>query len=387
MVRLLIFIVYFSFISLGLPDSLLGSAWPLMHVKLGANNEFAGIVAFTVSVCTVIASLFSSQLIQRLGTGKVTLLSVLSTVIGVTGYSLAGKVCFLIPSAMFLGMGAGAVDTALSNYVALHFAAKHMSWLHCFWGIGAMSGTYIMAGFLGMGEWRWGFRAVGAVLAIIVVTLIFSQKLWYIYEKEPAKAEEEEKIVTNSDAIKLKDVTKYMMAMFCNNGYETTIGVWMATYFISVKDMKIEVAAAYCSMLYLGITLGRVVSGALSEKVSDKQFIRFGTILAIGGVAVIILPLPQIFAAPGLFIVGFGAAPVFPSILHLTPEKYGERNSATVIGLEMSAAYVGAACMPGITGFIFGKLGMSFIPVVVLVLFLIMLVATESASKNSGMAM
>ena len=151
--------------------------------------------------------------------------------------------------------------------------------------------------------------------------------------------------------------------------------------------MKIEVAAAYCSMLYLGITLGRVVSGALAEKVSDKQFIRFGTMLAIGGAAVIILPLPQIFAAPGLFIVGFGAAPVFPSILHLTPEKYGERNSATVIGLEMSAAYVGAACMPGITGFIFGKLGMSFIPVVVLVLFVVMLVATESANKSGGVSM
>lgn len=382
MVGLLIFIVYFSFISLGLPDSLLGTAWPLMHIELGADNEMAGIVACVVSVCTVISSLFSSQFIQRFGTGKVTLFSVLSTVIGLTGYALSQQVWLLFPSAVFLGIGAGAVDTALSNYVALHFKAKHMSWLHCFWGIGAMSGTYIMAAFLKQQQWRTGFLAVSGVLAVIVICLVFSQKLWGIYEKEPAKEEKEEKIVTNADAIRLKNVKSLMIAMFCNNGYEMLISVWMATYFITVKEIAVETAAAYCSMLYLGITLGRVLSGALTAKVSDKNLIRWGIVIALLGVALIIAPVPGILSAAGLFVVGFGASPVFPSILHLTPEKYGEKYSATVIGLEMSAAYVGAACMPLVSGFILERIGMQFMPWVLLLLFSLMLISTEKANRE-----
>lgn len=382
MVGLLIFIVYFSFISLGLPDSLLGTAWPLMHIELVADNEMAGVVAFVVSAFTVISSLFSSRLIQRFGTGKVTLLSVLSTVIGLTGYAVSKQLWLLFPSAVFLGIGAGAVDTALSNYVALYFKAKHMSWLHCFWGIGAMSGTYIMAAFLKKGQWRTGFFAVAAVLAVIVVTLILSQNLWKIFEKEPAKEEKEEKLVTNSEGLKLKNVKSLMLAMFCNNGYEMLISVWMATYFISVKNMEIDIAATYCSMLYLGITLGRILSGALTSRLSDKTLIRWGIMIALAGVILIIMPVSGIVSALGLFIIGFGASPVFPSILHLTPEKYGEKYSATIIGLEMSAAYVGAACMPALSGFLLERTGMKFMPYILLFLFVLMFISTELANRN-----
>ncbi len=378
---LLIVIVYLSFTALGLPDSLLGSAWPVMHLELGAQAPFAGVVQMTVSSCTVASSLFASFFIQRYGTGKVALVSVCSTAIGLLGYSLTQNFWLLIPCALFLGFGAGAIDASLSNFVALYLPARHMSWLHCCWGVGAMTSSYIMAFFLQSGLWRWGFRTVSLLLFGITACLVFSQKLWRIYEKEPQAGEEEQKLVTNRDALKRRGIRPMMLAMLCYNGAEAVGMLWTATYFIQARGMEPGTAAAYCSLFYIGITLGRLISGTVSARFTDAQLIRYGILTALAGITLMLLPLPGIVAALGLFITGFGGAPVFPSIVHATPSRVGERYSATAIGLEIAAAHVGASCMPVITGFFAGIAGMWLIPTVMFGTFAVMLLATEKASQ------
>lgn len=377
---LLICIVYLSFTALGLPDSLLGSAWPLMHLQLGAPSSFAGVVQMLVSSCTVASSLFSSYFLQRFGTGKVALVSVLSTAVGLLGYSLTQSMWLLLPCAIFLGIGAGAIDASLSNFVALYLPAKHMSWLHCCWGVGAMTSSYIMAGFLQIGRWRWGFRTVSFLLFGIVLCLSVSQKLWRSYEKVPAKTDAEEKLVTNRDALKLKGVKPMMAAMLCYNGAEAVGMLWATTYFIRAKAMAPGIAAACCSVFYIGITLGRLLSGAIAERFTDAQLIRRGIILALAGIALMLLP--GYLSVAGLFLAGFGGAPVFPSIVHATPKLVGEKNSSTAIGLEISAAHVGASCMPVITGFLSEYSTIQLIPTVMLLAFGVMLVCTEMACKE-----
>lgn len=376
----LICIVYLSFTALGLPDSLLGSAWPLMHPELAAPSSFAGVVQMLVSSCTVASSLFSSYFLQRFGTGKVALVSVLSTAMGLLGYSLTQSMWLLLPCAIFLGIGAGAIDASLSNFVALYLPAKHMSWLHCCWGVGAMTSSYIMAYFLQSSRWRWGFRTVSFMLLGIVFCLAISQKLWRIYEKEPQPGEAEEKLVTNRDALKIPGVKSMMLAMLCYNGAEAVGMLWAATYFIQAKGMAPGTAAACCSVFYIGITVGRLFSGAVSERFGDARLIRWGILTALCGI--LLMCLPSFGSVAGLFLAGFGGAPVFPSIVHATPQMVGEKNSSTAIGLEISAAHVGASCMPVITGFFAERLGMGLIPVVMLAAFLVMLLSTEKASRT-----
>lgn len=381
MVTFLLIVVYISFAALGLPDSTLGNAWPIMGPELGADTAFAGIVQFTVSACTVFSSLKASYFLQRFGTGKVTLVSVCLTAVALLGYSLTGSFWPLIPFAVCLGLGAGAVDTALNNYVALHFEARHMSWLNCCWGLGAMTSTSVMAYFLGTGVWRMGFRTVSLLLFAIVTLLLFTQKLWRIYEKEPAKEEATEQLVTNAEVIQVKGVKPLMLAMLCYNGAEAVAMLWMATYFIGAKGLEADTAAVCCSAFYISITLGRLICGSLSAKISDKYLIRWGILVAICGIILILLPLPAVVTVIGLFVTGFGGASIYPSIVHSTPERFGERYSSTAIGLEIAAAYVGATCLPTLAGFISGQFGLVLIPLIMLGAFILMLVCTELANQ------
>ena len=381
MVTLLLMIIYISFVALGLPDSLLGGAWPLMHIELGASTEYAGVISFVVSMFTVFSSLFASRFLQQFGTAKVTIVSIFLTVVALMGYSLMPTPWLLIPCAVFLGSGAGAVDAALSNYVALYFEARHMNWLHCCWGVGAMCGTYVMAGFLSLGQWRWGFRTVALILAVIVIILVCTIKLWSIFEKEPVRGEEGQKLITNRDALKRKGVKNWMLAMLCYNGFEVTTGLWMATYFIEMRGMAASVAASCCSLFYIGITVSRIIAGALSARYTDSQLIRFGIFIAIAGIVLILLPLPGFVTAIGLFVAGCGGGPIYPCIVHATPQRYGEKYSSTVIGLEMAAAYVGSTCIPMAAGYAAGQLGMLWIPLILLGLYIMMLLAVLYAER------
>lgn len=379
---LLLFLIYLSFIGLGLPDSLLGSAWAVMKGEIGAPTEAAGYLAFLVSLCTVASSLLASRFLHRFGTGRVTLFSILLTALAVLGYSASRNFWMLLPCAVFLGLGAGAVDASLSNFAALHLKARHMSWLHCCWGIGAMVGPLLMSVFLQENRWRSGFLTVGILLAGIAVILLCTLFIWGKYEKKSDSPAEEERLVTNRQAFFISGVKGYMLAMLCYNGSEAAAGLWMASFFIDAKGLTPDRAAACCSLFYIGITLGRVLSGFLSEKLGDEKLIRYGSFLGCAGLLLMVLPLPVWGTAFGLLLTGFGGAPIYPSIVHAAPASFGEQASSSVIGLEVASGYVGATCIPLLIGLLANHFGMALVPAILLTLFILMLLSSESAFRR-----
>lgn len=384
MATLLLLIIYLAFIGLGLPDALLGSAWSIMKHDIGATTEMAGYISLTVSFCTVLSSLFASRLLHRFGTGKVTLFSILSTTIALLGFSLSNEFLFFILLAIPLGLGAGSVDAALSNYVALHFKAKHMSWLHCFWGIGAMTGPIVMSFSLNNGNnWRSGYLAIGIILTTIVVILLASLSLWRVFENGKIEEGDEKKLISNREALRIRGVKMSMVCMLCYNGSETAVGLWMASFFIESKGISPGTAAAYSSFFYIGIIIGRVFSGFLSTNVSSKSLIRYGGLVGCVGLLILILPVPDWVAAGALFIVGLGGAPIYPSIVHATPERFGKKASSSVIGLEMASAYTGSTLIPLIMGIIASQFGIFMVPLILLLLFGIMFVASEMVNRST----
>lgn len=382
MIILLLIIIYLSFVGLGLPDALLGSAWSIMQVDIGATAEMAGYISLTVSLFTVISSLFASRLLHRFGTGKVTLFSILSTTLALFGFSLSNDLIFLIILGIPLGLGAGSVDAALSNYVALHFKAKHMNWLHCFWGIGAMTGPIIMSMSLNNdNNWRAGYVSIAVILTVIVLILLGSLSLWKIFEKGKIAESHDEKLISNREAMRIPGVKPSMMSMLCYNGSETAAGLWMASFFIASKGVSPGTAAALTSLFYIGIIIGRIISGFLSSTISSKHLIRYGGLVGCFGLLIVILPLPYWVTAGALFIVGFGGAPIYPSIVHATPERFGEKASSSVIGLEMASAYTGSTLIPLSMGIIAAQFGMNMVPIILLVLFGVMFVSSEMVNR------
>ncbi|WP_342479835.1 MFS transporter [Paenibacillus sp. FSL L8-0340] len=379
MVTLLLMIIYLAFMGLGLPDALLGSAWPIMQDDIGATTEMAGYISLIVSFCTVISSLFASRLLHRYGTGKVTLFSILSTTIALLGFSISSDFIFLILLAIPLGLGAGSVDAALSNYVALHFKAKHMNWLHCFWGIGAFTGPIIMSFWLNRdNSWRAGYVTVGLLLLTIAMILLASLSLWKIFEKESIEeGSDEKKLISNREALRIPGVKISMVTMLCYNGSEAAAGLWMASFFIGNKGVSPGTAAALSSLFYIGIIIGRIISGFLSTNVSSKNLIRYGGIVGCFGLLILVMPVHYWISAGALFIVGLGGAPIYPSIVHSTPERFGKIASPSVIGLAMASAYTGSTLIPSLMGIFASQLGMIMVPVILLILFSIMLVSSE----------
>ncbi|AIQ31408.1 MULTISPECIES: MFS transporter [unclassified Paenibacillus] len=382
MVTLLLIIIYLAFIGLGLPDALLGSAWSIMKLDIGATTEMAGYISLTVSFCTVVSSLFASRLLHRLGTGKVTLFSILLTTISLFGFYFSNEFLFFILLAIPLGLGAGSVDAALSNYVALHFKARHMSWLHCFWGIGAMTGPIVMSFSLDNGNnWRMGYLTIGIVLTIIVLILLGSLSLWKVFENGKIEEGDEKTLISNREALRIRGVRMSMVSMLCYNGSETAAGLWMASFFIESKGITPGTAAAFSSLFYIGIIIGRIFSGFLSTKLSSKRLIRYGGLVGCVGLLILILPVPHWVAAGALLIVGLGGAPIYPSIVHATPERFGEKASSSVIGLEMASAYTGSTLIPLLMGFIASQFGMFMVPIILLLLFSIMFVSSEMVNR------
>jgi len=365
--RLLLIVIYLAFIGLGLPDSLLGSAWPAMYVDLDAPIHFAGIIAMIVAGGTVVSSLFSVRVIDRFGVAYVTMFSVLMTALALLGFSQAGHVVFLCLLAIPLGLGAGCVDAALNNYVALHYKARHMNWLHCFWGVGAAIGPVIMAGYLAKGQpWADGYHTVGWIQLVLAAILLASVPLWIKKKGKNVSGEGQSSEKTSFSALlKVPGLKQALAVFFCYCSIEATFGLWGASYLVFVREFEPDAAAKLVSLYYAGITLGRFVSGLLAEKLNNRQLVYLGQGVIVLGLVALFLPF-EVVLPPGFFLIGLGCAPIFPSLLHETPRNFGEKNAQTVMGMQMASAYVGITLMP----LLFGQLAASYGSYVLLLWFI-----------------
>ena len=390
MVALLLAVIYLSFISLGLPDSLLGSAWPAMYPQFGVPVSYAGIISMIISVGTILSSLQSDRLTRKLGTGKITAISVAMTAVSLFGFSITHSFWLLCLWAVPYGLGAGSVDASLNNYVALHYASRHMSWLHCMWGIGASVGPYIMGYALTGGQsWNMGYLYIAILQIALTVILIFSLPLW----KKKASATEAVSASTDADTsgaplslkqiIQIPGAKEVFIAFFCYCALEQTAGLWASSYLNLYHGINIETAASYASLFYLGITIGRAANGFLTIKFSDSTLIRMGQTIILIGIAAMILPLGNNVALAGLILTGLGCAPIYPCIIHSTPAHFGADKSQALIGVQMASAYVGSCIMPPIFGLIANHISISFYPLYLLTILVLMFVMHESLLKKA----
>lgn len=375
-------IIYLAFISLGLPDSLLGSAWPIMHLQLDAPLSFAGIVSMIVSGGTIVSSLSSGFLLSRFGTGKVTFVSVLMTAAALLGFSFAGSFLWLCLLAIPLGLGAGAVDSGLNSFVAAHYKAKHMSWLHCFWGIGATCGPIIMSAWIARdGQWRNGYLTVSIVQFVLVAILLFTLPMWRRFER-PSGIDTENDVSIGRTTGAKASMFPVLFSFFCYCSIETTTGIWGASYLVSLRGVDASVAAGWISMFYLGITLGRLLSGFVTMKLSGPRLIRLGQVACAIGVLILMLPLPSESAIAGLLFIGFGLAPIFPGMLHETPARFDAARSQKIMGFQMASAYVGSTFTPPIFGFLAGRMSMGLLPYLQISLLCVMVICCEITNRQ-----
>lgn len=380
MASLLLAVIYLAFISLGLPDSLLGSAWPAMHVDLGAPLSAMGIVSMIIAAGTVVSSLFSDFLTRKLGTGLVTVISILLTAGAMLGFSFARTFWLLCVLAVPYGLGAGGVDAALNNYVALHYKARHMSWLHCFWGVGALVSPFIMgAALAGESGWPGGYSLVSYIQFGITALILFSLPLW---KKRTAEGKAE-KPLTLPQTLRLKGVAFILIAFFCYSALEATSMQWASSYFTEHKGVGTEIAAMLGSLFYIGITAGRFLGGFVSEKLGDRRLIRIGICIIAVGIVLLALPVRSYAVSiAGFLVVGFGCAPIYPAIIHSTPFNFGAENSQAVIGVEMAFAYIGTTFMPPLFGLIAQYTDIAWLPLWLALFGVFLLCMTELLNRS-----
>ncbi|WP_300741581.1 sugar MFS transporter [uncultured Brachyspira sp.] len=382
MVNLLLAIIYLSFISLGLPDALLGSAWPTMHKELNVPISHAGIISMIISAGTIISSLQSDRLTKKFGTGKITAFSVAMTAIALFGFSITHSYIFLCVWAIPYGLGAGSVDASLNNYVALHYESKHMSWLHCMWGIGATIGPYIMGYALTNDNWNAGYRYISIMQIALTAILFFSLSLWKKNDEE-----NKEKISTKTlsliEIIKIPGAKEIMICFFCYCALEATTGLWASSYLNIYKGVDIKTAASFGSLFYMGITVGRAISGFITMKLNDNQMIVLGESLILIGIILMIIPAVNILSLIGFIIVGLGCAPIYPSIIHSTPSNFGAENSQAIIGVQMASAYIGTLAMPPLFGYIANHISISLLPFYLVLILILMFIMHKMMIKKT----
>lgn len=376
MIHLLLIIIYLAFISLGLPDSLLGSAWPAMYQAFSVPVSYAGGISMIIAAGTIISSLQSDRLTRRFGTGKVTAASVLMTAAALFGFSISHSYAALCLWAIPYGLGAGSVDASLNNYVALHYASRHMSWLHCMWGVGASLGPYIMGYALTGGQgWNMGYRYIAILQAALTAVLIFSLPLWK-KQGNPDMGRTEKETTANPlslrQIIRIPGAKEVMTTFFCYCALEQTTGLWASSYLVLRRGLSAETAAGFASLFFMGITAGRALCGFLTLKLNDTQMIRIGQGFILSGIAFLLLPFGSTGSLTGLILVGLGCAPVYPSIIHSTPEHFGADKSQAMIGVQMASAYVGTCFMPPVFGFIANHISVSLFPVYLLAILILM---------------
>jgi len=387
---ILLGLIYIAFISLGLPDSLLGGSWPVMQPEIGAPKDLAGYVFMVISIGTIISSLFSSRLIKHFGTGRITAFSVVMTAMALLGFHFATSPSWLFVWAIPLGLGAGSIDAGLNEFVAEHYASRHMNWLHSFWGLGAMTGPLLLAGLITEGKsWRDAYLAVAIIQFVLSLILFISLPLWRKVEKQDAVYQQMEQPVQSDSqvkggirsALKTKGVLQVLLSVFFYTGIEQTLILWGATYLIASHQINAATASAWISFYLIGITAGRFLSGILTVKFSNQIMIRAGQLLILFGLVLLLLPLPPVFQLTGILLAGLGCAPVFPCILHETPVRFGKENAQEIMGFQMAVAYSGSTLIPPIIGSIGTRTTMFVIPFAALIFSVLMLLVSEQANS------
>ena len=382
MVSMLLPVIYLAFISLGLPDALLGAAWPSMYAPLGAGVSWAGGVSMIISAGTIVSSLASDWLNGRLGTGKVTALRVATTAVALFGFSTCSQFWQLCVWAIPYGLGAGSVDAALNNYVALHYESRHMSWLHCMWGLGAAGGPVIMGWALAGGSWQSGYRIISILQIVLTAVIVFSLPLW----KTPAEAAGEDftpEHRTLPQLLKVPGVPEVLCCFACYSGVETVTGMWASSYCTLVRGLDAVTAASWASLFYAGITIGRFLSGFLTMKFNDHQMIRLGQALIAVGIALVLLPGNALLLV-GLVTIGLGCAPIYPSIIHETPANFGKSLSMAMTGVQMAAAYTATTLLSPLFGALAQNITMQPYPFFLLLMLVLMAALSEPLHKKSA---
>jgi len=385
MIQLLLPIIYLAFISLGLPDSLLGSAWPSMYPLLGVPVSHAGILSMIISFGTIVSSLNSDRLTRALGAGKVTAISVGMTAAALFGFSVSTQFWMLCLWAVPYGLGAGSVDAALNNYVALHYESRHMSWLHCMWGIGTMVSPMVMGRVLaGGGPWTAGYRYIALFQIALTAVLFLSLPLWQKRTDETAEGGTAPQALSLGQVFRLPGAKEVMLCFFCYCALETTAGLWASSHLTLTRGVAADTAASFASLFYIGITAWRAACGFLTLKLSDTQMIRLGQGVLAVGVAALLVPGPQLLALAGLVLVGVGCAPIYPSIIHATPDHFGADRSQAVIGIQMASAYVGNLVMPPLFGLLANNITPALFPFYLLVLLVLMVFMHEQLVRKTS---
>ncbi len=406
LLTVLLIIIYLAFISLGLPDSLLGSAWPSIYKEMNVPISYGGIISMIISGGTIVSSLFSSKIIKKLGTGWTTGISVLMTAAALLGFSVSREYWMLCAVAIPLGLGAGSVDAALNNFVALHYEARHMSWLHCFWGIGATTGPVILSFCLkDGGNWQSGYGVISLIQFCLVACLLCSIFLWKKVEgtekgtegkkeQENGNEKKENKIEENGTEekvnpgilgmLKLKGAKQALVGFFCYCAMEGTAGLWGSSYLVMEKGVSPEQAAKWIALFYFGITFGRFLSGFLTIKLSNRQMVRLGQGVAGLGVVLLLVPFGLTVQLLGLFFIGLGCAPIYPSMLHATPDNFGSRYSQGIMGIQMACAYVGTTFMPPLLGLLAKHVSYKLFPFYLGLILLVMIAAVEGLNRKVG---
>lgn len=376
MFALLLAVIYLTFISLGLPDSLLGSAWPKMHLDFNVPVSYMGIVTMIISACTIISSLFSDRLTKKFSTKIVTLVSVFLTAIAILGFSFTRNFIVLCLLAVPYGLGAGAIDATLNNYVANHYSSKHMNWLHCFWSVGTIVSPYVMSYALSTEQsWPLGYRIISYVQLGITLILFLSLPLWNkgkSHKVEEIEEEKNTKVLSFKEKLKIKGLIYLLFTFLFYCSIESIFIQWTSTYLVNVKEFSVELVAAYASFFFIGMTLGRLVSGFISQKLNDKKMIIFGSVIIFMGIILLYLPIQNhTFTLIMLILIGFGCGPIYPAIIHATPIFFDKKESQGIIGLEMASAYIGSTFMPPLFGIISRQISFQILPYVISILFVL----------------
>ncbi len=380
---LLLTVIYIAFISLGLPDSLLGSAWPTIHAEFNVPLSYMGMVSMIISGGTIISGLMSERLTKKFGTAAVTIVSVFLTAAAMFGFSTAARFYQLCLWGIPYGLGAGAIDAALNNYVALHYNSRHMSWLHCFWGVGTIISPNIMGYALALGAWTGGYRAVSYIQFGILLIMFLSIPLWKI-NKNVSDTENGAKPLGIKGALKIRGVAYLLIGFMAYCSAEATAMLWASSFLEGVRGATKEQAAAFGALFFIGITAGRFLAGFISDKLGDNKMVRLGAGIALCGVACLVLPF-KIMSIAGFIVIGLGCAPVYPCIIHSTPYNFGAENSQAIIGIQMASAYVGSTFMPPVFGLLANHISLKLMPVYLaffLVLLLVMISKTEKVCRR-----
>lgn len=379
MYSILLALIYIAFISLGLPDSLLGSGWPAIHHDLNVPISFMGMISMVISGGTIISSILSDKLTRKLGTRIVTVSSVFLTVIALFGFSFSTKFWMLIVFAIPYGLGAGAIDAALNNYVAIHYTSRHMSWLHCFWGVGTIISPFVMGYALTNFTWNNGYRIVAFIQLGIALLLLVTLPVWKVNGKD---AEDTTKSIGLIEALKIKGVPCLLIGFFAYCAAEATAMYWASTYLVEMKGITTDQAAGFASLFYIGLTVGRFLGGFVMNKLGDRKMIILGTCILSCGILSLLIPTenPMVSFA-GFIIIGLGCAPIYPCIIHSTPNNFGAENSGAIIGIQMASAYVGSTFMPPLFGFLGNLIGFGILPIYLSVFIILMISMTELTFK------